>query len=190
MRIEKLTPPALVRWQSTGGTTPEFTLEPRDGEVLLKFCHGGWERGGDHCHFCNTTWGQLLVCLKDLPSAGCRIFFSLDFENFNIRQQRNLCRRESKRWINLVQMANSLGRLLPGKCPASACERRSLRLPEIFFIHNITRSVCGGTSIQSLDQFELLEAIQRGRWETFPGRQPYEPCQILHQVFRHNWMGS
>jgi len=31
------------------GTTQEFQLEPQsDGEVLLKFCHGGWKSGGDH----------------------------------------------------------------------------------------------------------------------------------------------
>jgi uncharacterized protein YndB with AHSA1/START domain len=72
MRIEALTPPSLVRWQCTGdsspdwvGTTQEFILEPDGDEVLLKFCHGGWKRGGDHCYHCNTTWGHLLVCLKD-----------------------------------------------------------------------------------------------------------------------------
>jgi GNAT superfamily N-acetyltransferase len=53
------------------GTTQEFILEPQaDGEVLLKFCHGGWERGGDHCYHCNTTWGHLLVCLKDYAERG------------------------------------------------------------------------------------------------------------------------
>lgn len=80
MRIEQLSPPALVRWQCTGGTSPdwvgttqEFILEPQaDGEVLLKFCHGGWECGGDHCYFCNTTWGHLLVCLKDYAERGVK----------------------------------------------------------------------------------------------------------------------
>ena len=73
MRIEQLTPPALVRWTCVEnttspdwiGTTQEFILEPQPaGEVLLKFCHGGWKSGGDHCYHCNTTWGHLLVCLK------------------------------------------------------------------------------------------------------------------------------
>ena len=79
MRIEQLTPPALVRWQCTGGSAPdwvgmtqEFILEPQDEEVLLKFCHDGWERGGDHCYFCNTTWGHLLVCLKDYAERGVK----------------------------------------------------------------------------------------------------------------------
>ena len=82
MRIEQLTPPALVRWQCDGGSSPdwvgttlEFILESRDGgndEVLLKFCHGGWIRGGDHCYHCNTTWGHLLVSLKDYAERGVK----------------------------------------------------------------------------------------------------------------------
>src|SRR5271170_8345307 len=74
MRIEQLTPPALVHWKYTGGsapdwvgTTQEFILEPDGEEVLLKFCHGG-----DHCYFCNTTWGHLLVCLKDCAERGVK----------------------------------------------------------------------------------------------------------------------
>jgi len=80
MRIETLTPPSLVRWQCDGGSSPdwvgttqEFILEPQgEGEVLLKFCHGGWERGGDHCYHCNTTWGHLRVCLKDYCERGVK----------------------------------------------------------------------------------------------------------------------
>ena len=65
---------SLVRWKCIGGTSPdwvgttqEFVLEPQDDEVLLRFCHGGWERGGDHCYYCSNTTrgGHLLVCLKD-----------------------------------------------------------------------------------------------------------------------------
>ena len=80
MRIEQLAPPSLVRWQCTGGSSPdwvgttqEFVLTPQpDGDTLLKFCHGGWERGGDHCYFCNTTWGHLLVCLKEYCERGVK----------------------------------------------------------------------------------------------------------------------
>src|SRR2546425_372480 len=84
MRIEQLTPPSLVRWKCEDnnlpdwiGTTQEFQLEPHaDGEVLLKFCHGGWKPGGDHCYYCNTTWGHLLVNLKNYVERGVKILTS------------------------------------------------------------------------------------------------------------------
>jgi uncharacterized protein YndB with AHSA1/START domain len=80
MRIEELTPPAVVLWKCVDsnspdwiGTTQEFRLEPEeDGEVVLKFCHGGWKSGGDHCYYCNTTWGHLLVCLKQYAEKGVK----------------------------------------------------------------------------------------------------------------------
>lgn len=80
MRIEALKPASLVKWTCVGGTSPdwvgttqEFALEPEaDGEVLLKFCHGGWVSGGDHCYFCNTTWGHLLVSLKQYAEKGVK----------------------------------------------------------------------------------------------------------------------
>ena len=72
MRIEQLMPPSLVRWQCTGGSSPdwvgttqEFILETDGDEVLLKFCHGDWERDGDHCYACTIPWGHMLVWLKD-----------------------------------------------------------------------------------------------------------------------------
>lgn len=81
MRIEQLTPPSLVRWTCVEnttspdwiGTTQEFVIEPQaDGEVLLKFCHCGWKYGGNHCYYCNTTWGHLLVCLKQYAERGMK----------------------------------------------------------------------------------------------------------------------
>jgi len=80
MRIEELSPPSLVRWQCEDsnspdwiGTTQEFQLESQpDGEVLLKFCHCGWKSGGDHCYYCNTTWGHLLVTLKQYAERGVK----------------------------------------------------------------------------------------------------------------------
>ena len=64
MRIKQMAASSIVRWEceeSTSpdriGTTQEFRLELQsDGEVLVKFCHGGWKSGGDHCYYCNTTW--------------------------------------------------------------------------------------------------------------------------------------
>lgn len=80
MRIEQLTQPEIVRWTCIGasspdwvGTTQEFVIEPQpSGEVLLKFRHGGWKTGGDHCYYCNTTWGHLLVCLKAYCERGVK----------------------------------------------------------------------------------------------------------------------
>jgi len=80
MCIEKLTPPSFVLWkciESTSpewiGTTQEFRLEQQSGgEVLLKFSHTGWEAGCEHCYFCNTTWGHLLVCLKQYAEKGIK----------------------------------------------------------------------------------------------------------------------
>jgi uncharacterized protein YndB with AHSA1/START domain len=80
MRIEELTPPLLVRWKCVEsnspdwiGTTQEFRLEPQnDRETLLKFCHGDWRSGGDHCYYCNTTWGHLLVNLKNYTERGVK----------------------------------------------------------------------------------------------------------------------
>lgn len=80
MQIEALTPSSLVQWKCVGGnspdwvgTTQEFRLEPQeDGEVVVKFCHGGWVSGGDHCYYCNTTWGHLLVGLKQYVQNGLK----------------------------------------------------------------------------------------------------------------------
>jgi uncharacterized protein YndB with AHSA1/START domain len=78
MCTEQLSPPSLVRWKCEEssspdwiGTTQEFQLEPQpDGQVPVKFCHAGWKSGGDHCYYCNTTWGHLLVTLKDFAEGG------------------------------------------------------------------------------------------------------------------------
>ena len=78
MEIQLLEPPAVVLWHCVGGnssewigTTQEFRLEPQsDGEILLKFCHAGWRPDSEYCYLCNTTWGHLLVCLKDYAEHG------------------------------------------------------------------------------------------------------------------------
>ena len=78
MKIQLLEPPALVLWHCVGGnspdwigTTQEFRLEPQsNGEVLLKFCHAGWRPDSESCYLCNTTWGHLLVNLKDYAERG------------------------------------------------------------------------------------------------------------------------
>jgi uncharacterized protein YndB with AHSA1/START domain len=77
MRIEELKPNRLVRWVCDGGNSPEwvgttleFLLEPHGGEVLLKFYHNGWKPGSTYCYLCNTTWGHLLVKLKNYAEEG------------------------------------------------------------------------------------------------------------------------
>ena len=80
MRIDELKASSLVRWTCVEnnspdwiGTSQEFLLEPQtDAGVLLKFCHGGWKSGGDHCYYCNTTWGHLLVTLKRYAEEGVK----------------------------------------------------------------------------------------------------------------------
>jgi uncharacterized protein YndB with AHSA1/START domain len=78
MRIEELKPDSVVRWVCDGGnsaewagTTQEFLLEPQaDGDVLLKFSHNGWKPGSTYCYLCNTTWGHLMVMLKNYAEEG------------------------------------------------------------------------------------------------------------------------
>jgi uncharacterized protein YndB with AHSA1/START domain len=78
MRIVELTPSSVVRWRCEEsncpewiGTTQEFRLEPQaDGEVLVKFCHGGWQSDKGHCYPSNTTWGHLMVLLKNYVERG------------------------------------------------------------------------------------------------------------------------
>jgi len=78
MRIEQLESPWLVRWKCEGGaseewigTTQEFKLEAQeDGQVLLKFRHAAWKPGSDYAYLCNTTWGHLLVLLKEYAERG------------------------------------------------------------------------------------------------------------------------
>ena len=80
MRIAQLQRPSRVRWRCEGGnskewigTTQEFVLEPpADGEVLLRFRHAGWKSGSEHCYLCNTTWGHLLVMLKNFAEQGVK----------------------------------------------------------------------------------------------------------------------
>ena len=79
------------------GTTQEFQLEPHaDGEVLLKFCHGGWKPGGDHCYYCNTTWGHLLVNLKNYVERGVKILTSPESRRPRANWKVGLQRKDAK----------------------------------------------------------------------------------------------
>ncbi len=80
MRIQLLEAPSVALWHCEGGNSPdwigtslEFRLEPQDdGQVLLKFCHAGWKADSEHCYLCNTTWGHLLVTLKNYVERGVK----------------------------------------------------------------------------------------------------------------------
>lgn len=53
------------------GTTQKFSfLNDEDGETLVRFTHAGWQEGSPSAPRCNTTWGHLMVTLKNYVEAG------------------------------------------------------------------------------------------------------------------------
>lgn len=72
MRIDKLSPPELVRWTCLGdfdewtGTRLEFRIRPHDdGGSEVTFTHSGWKSTEGFFRQCNTDWGRLMYHLKD-----------------------------------------------------------------------------------------------------------------------------
>jgi uncharacterized protein YndB with AHSA1/START domain len=71
MRIDRLEPDKLIKWTCEGdweewiGTKLQFDLELGDGGTLVRFSHSGWRSTEGVFAKCNTTWGALMVRLKD-----------------------------------------------------------------------------------------------------------------------------
>src|SRR5579859_7630624 len=77
MKIAELTPGKTVRWRCDGdweewiGTTLRFDLEPgRKGGTLLRFNHAGWATTRGVYAECNTSWGALMVHIKNYAEGG------------------------------------------------------------------------------------------------------------------------
>jgi hypothetical protein len=59
------------RWRcETGaewaGTSLAFHLKAHDGQTRLEFAHEGWADRTRYFVSCNTIWGHLMFCLKDV----------------------------------------------------------------------------------------------------------------------------
>ena len=69
MRVEKLASGREVAWKCEGsgeweGTRVHFSLEPDDGQTVLRFRHVDWRQETEYFWTCNTTWGDLMYRLK------------------------------------------------------------------------------------------------------------------------------
>ena len=72
MRIDELARSRRVAWACLGdieqwtGTQISFYLEPLDSiRTRVKFVHGNWRSTDGHFPTSNTTWGALMVKLRD-----------------------------------------------------------------------------------------------------------------------------
>jgi uncharacterized protein YndB with AHSA1/START domain len=72
MEIDELTPAKRIRWRCVDGpdewkgTEISFELkENPEGGTVLDFRHGGWRSRDGAYPLCNTTWGALMIRLKD-----------------------------------------------------------------------------------------------------------------------------
>jgi uncharacterized protein YndB with AHSA1/START domain len=75
--VLELQPDRRVRWRYDGnepdaweGTEVLFELEPADGQVFVRFCHGNWPAATDFMAHCSTKWAVFLLSLKDLVETG------------------------------------------------------------------------------------------------------------------------
>ena len=70
LRMQEQQPSQSVEWLcETGdeweGTRLIFTIEPKPAGTLLRFTHAGWRSATDYFVSCNTTWGALMLRLKN-----------------------------------------------------------------------------------------------------------------------------
>jgi uncharacterized protein YndB with AHSA1/START domain len=72
MRVDELVAGSLVCWACVGdveewqGTHLRFELAPTaEGDTRVRFTHGGWQSTDGMFAMCNTTWGALMIRLKE-----------------------------------------------------------------------------------------------------------------------------
>lgn len=76
MRIVGLEPNERIEWECLKGdeewvgTSFVFDLEPRDGQTILRFAHGGWRAVTDFFAHCNYHWGFYMRSLKSYCETG------------------------------------------------------------------------------------------------------------------------
>ncbi|REJ65582.1 MAG: SRPBCC domain-containing protein [Planctomycetota bacterium] len=70
MTVEEIVPAKQVVWSCQGepeewqGTRLHWNLTVNEGKTRLRFCHEGWKSTDGIYAICNTTWGHLMVLLK------------------------------------------------------------------------------------------------------------------------------
>jgi len=70
MQIDELSKNKCVRWSCLGedeewkNTKLRFDLKSQDYKTMLSFSHTGWRSIQGYYAVCNTTWGHLMVLLK------------------------------------------------------------------------------------------------------------------------------
>ena len=80
MHIDELVPNKVIRWTCIGdiaewkGTRLLWELEQKNNTdnqmTTLSFSHTGWNSVEGDYRMCNTTWGHLMILLKDYAEKG------------------------------------------------------------------------------------------------------------------------
>ncbi|HYL10305.1 MAG TPA: hypothetical protein VEU31_06165 [Candidatus Acidoferrales bacterium] len=69
LQPKRIVAPAEAEWLCLSGkewdaTRISFKLAPSNAGTLLQFVHADWRSETDYFISCNTTWGELMFCLK------------------------------------------------------------------------------------------------------------------------------
>jgi uncharacterized protein YndB with AHSA1/START domain len=77
MKINKLSPYETIKWTCIGDddewkdTKLLWEIKQKNSaQTILSFSHTGWRSNEDYYKMCNTTWGHLMVLLKDYVEKG------------------------------------------------------------------------------------------------------------------------
>ena len=77
MQVEKLLPYEAIKWTCLGdpdewkGTQLLWELKQKESsQTMLSFSHIGWRSTQGEYKMCNTTWGHLMILLKDYVEKG------------------------------------------------------------------------------------------------------------------------